>query len=199
MKKSGRSLSSANIVRPTVVKQLCNALECLGEAQVASKVGVDVVDELTSPKFYQFFENDGEVMPSTDYGLIEVRLALEGSECVFGIEMDALAGDTITEKFATIESMTLPHFLQLVESHGFSYKSEPGAVIVIPGGYALVFINASKDVVHGMRWQKMGSQKNMKQTRAYVERVLSEMPVYQQTEYRQLLDHLVQAVDGDIE
>ena len=51
----------------------------------------------------------------TDYGLVEVKLALEGELELFGIPRTILAGDTLKQKHHNLVNMTSCDFMGIVK------------------------------------------------------------------------------------
>jgi hypothetical protein len=135
MKTTKSPMLTSCIVKPVVVAKLTKLimkelpqLKYFNDKEIAA----DVAGTL-QPQFTQSVSGSNKVCTSTDFGLVDVRIHLEGTEFVFGLPWSRLKGSNILDKHDCLTNMKADTFLSEIEHHGFFSKQTPGTMIVIPG------------------------------------------------------------------
>jgi hypothetical protein len=192
MKGQNLQTGTAAIVKAPVLRRVKKFIEgsiisCL---KARDPTGTASLDDIFAPQFFQHRVKGSDVLASTHFGLIDVRLTLVGSEVIFGVKHDCLTGDTLKEKQKTLTQMSAGPLLQLVAAHGFCYVSKPGTAIAIPCGYALVVLNNDKKDTHGLRWQLVGSEKRRADSVAILSKLVQSWPAFEKGLHSTLLKFL---------
>ena len=142
----------------------------------AGPSGGNEVDDILAPQFFQMASKGNEVLANPHFGLIDVRLTLEGSETIFGVTHEVLTGENPKEKHSTMCHMRAGEFLKLVEKSGIVFQSKPKVSVILPPGFAIVILNMNDRDVHGLRWEVTGSQQIMKGTVAFLDELVATYP-----------------------
>ena len=195
--------SNTTIVNPralTICKTQMQALvgkdidlkEMMYQAVVA-KVG-----ESVEPKFYQSSAGSCSKFLSTDYGLVDVRLQLQGTEYVFGIRRDQIAGDTMAAKLKNMGDLGADDFLHRIKEHGFAIKMEANQGCLIPGEpYMLVMVSPDDASSHGVRMLVPGGKKRSAETKAYFDKCQAEFPAAAGGSHEMIKDFAQRIIDQD--
>ena len=153
MKEKKRKQACAAIVRPAVERKVRASLGKLGsEVAPLARSADEIVNEAVAPQFYQLEANGFVVAFSTEFGMVECRATLGGSDCIMGVPWRCLRGDTMKAQIADLHQMTADCFLKVVREHGLICCSKGCSALVIPCGYALVTVNLKDKPCHGIRW-----------------------------------------------
>ena len=145
---------SAHVVRPQVLRLMRRHLSKMPKEIQPSLPAMrdDVLNEIASPQFYQHVPKGSHVTTSTEYGLVEIKVALLGEMQIFGIPWATLAGNSISEKHATLSGMTADMMMQIVLADGFFYDLKPKAAIVVPSTFAIATVVKGDETAHGVRY-----------------------------------------------
>ena len=142
MKSTKAPMATAIIVKPVIAtkirKLLCKEVAAFPyhhEKEWAS----EVLDTL-QPQFTQSIGGSTKVQTCTDFGMVEIRLQIEGLEHVFVVPWVDLEGDNILAKQRSLADMTMPKFLERVEKGGFYCEQAVGSMLIIPG-FVLVLLH----------------------------------------------------------
>ena len=130
-----------------------------------------------APQFFQHVPRAASIFMSTENGLVDVRLVLEGAELIWAVKLDSVQGETIKDKHKHLLDMSAPTFLQLVASHGFAFVGKAGCCVALPPTCAYLITNAKNDApTHGLRWQILGSDARAKETIDAIDKTLAAYP-----------------------
>ena len=189
--------ASAIIVKPQAMRFVARDIASLGPdvKQMARGLGA-AVDEVYAPQFYQHSVGASSFATSTDYGLIDCRMNLEGTEYILGVPRKYCPGDSIDALYTHMTNFDAQSFIKLCMDKGFVYKSVPSNIVILPGSHVYVMVNAEGTAVHGLRWQMPGSSKNMEQTIEYLNALLESYPELKSTTSGAVLEHLVKTIEG---
>ena len=143
------------------------------EIQPSKATRSDLVNEILSPQFYQQTAKGSHVTTSTEYGLIEVKIALRGELQIFGVPWASLAGESISEKHAAFTNMGVNDLMSKVLSEGFFYDLKAHAAIVLPSTFAIASVVKGKDTAHGVRYLILPTEapKRLKDALTYLDQV----------------------------
>jgi hypothetical protein len=197
MKSKQMTSASAIIVKPQAMRFVARDIASLGPdvKQMSSGWGA-AIDEVYAPQFYQHSVGASSFATSTDYGLIDCRMNLEGTEYIMGVPRKYCPGESIDSLYTQMTNFDAMRFIKLCMDKGFIYKSVPSNIIVLPGNHVYVMVNAEGTAVHGLRWQMPGSSKNMMQTIEYLEDLLDSYPYLKSTTSGAILEHLNKMREG---
>ena len=108
--------------------------------------------------------------PNTPFGLVEVKLCIEGTLHVYGVHYEAITGSSLAEKKIVLEAMDSEPFVKLAEGpSGFHAVVKAGMGLAIPGNMFAFVVIAEKGTDHmGLRWSLMGGKKRMGDTMKYL-------------------------------
>lgn len=154
MKSNKMSQTVTAIVRPAVLIKIKRALMQHFKKDLVAHdhLGTYAATKGTmDPQFYQQGKGANKVSTSSDFGLSEVRMVLEGSERIWGLPLERIPGQTFAEKQASLGSMRCSDFFLQAKGFGFYAELEPDTVLIIPSKFALVSISATAEVTHGLR------------------------------------------------
>ena len=90
-----------------------------------------------APQFFQHSAKAGEVTIGTTYGLVDVRICLDGGQVIIGVPFKELNGDTLKAKFGTALATSSEAFLNLAKVKGFVNRVITGSGLLIPNGYMM--------------------------------------------------------------
>ena len=144
--------------------------------------GESTIMELFAPQFY-LMTREHSAIQLTPRCLPEVRLGIKGTVVVAGVSLSVLAGDTLREKTAAMEQLTIDGFLKLAERAGFVAVLEPGQAVVTPAAFLVCYFNLGTETAEGLRWSFLDEQ-----TEVEVRKVSEALDLY-------LQDHPVSASD----
>ena len=176
MKKEKRMLVTAAVAKQAVITKIRAAVKATVPLLEQSSPLQPELDDMMRPKFYQIAEKGWSLTASSNFGLSDCRLNLEGSETVFGIPLVVVAGATIMEKEQTLNKMTVQQFLSMVDQQGFSYHASVGALYIIPGRFATITLGGLSERTHGLQWFVPGGPSNIKQSLDYMNQLQKESP-----------------------
>ncbi len=137
------------------------------ELHPASLLVNPTVNEILQPQFCTAFAKDATVSLATDCGLIEARLCLAGSLCVWGVERNVLEGDTAASKKSFLSELDAAPFVKLVTDHGFFARLTEGELLIVPGKFAFVYVTVEE--FEGLRWHLLGDEKRQFESIEYLD------------------------------
>ena len=179
-------------MKPNVLRKIKKTItdRVAKELVLSATTGYNVVDEVCAPRFFQHGGQGGDLSASTSYGLLDVRICIEGCEVIYGVPMKDIEGATITEKLGVVTAMAAESFHNLAKGTGFVYVATKGSGIVIPHGFMLAFTNPDPAAAHGIRWQLLGSAKTKEATLNFLEGLIIEYPSYERAPHGAVLEVL---------
>jgi hypothetical protein len=193
MTSSKSAYSDALIVKKTVAAKVTKIIGSLGgDLAPLAASGDTVVNESFQPHFFQFAANRVHTMASTDFGVVDARVIVEGEMTVFGIAVQDVQGDTLAKKHEVLNTMAMRELVSLAQKDGFIAKLGPYQGLVTPGGFCLIFVNNTDKATHGIRWLLPGSERTMKSAIAFMEAAMESSLAGASTQ--QVLDFLTKKV-----
>ena len=177
MKKGSLHSAVAAIVKKTVLNKVIKIFGAMDVdlKPVEKATGDSALDELFAPQFFQHGAKAGEVTIGTTYGLVDVRICLDGELIIIGVPFKELTGDTLKAKFGTALATSSEAFLNLAKVKGFVSKVTAGSGLVIPNGYVMAAFSPGDHATHGIRYQFVGTDD---MARANVEFLTNLLAVY---------------------
>ena len=181
MQKGKLTKVTTTIVKPSAMK-ICRAhmQGCLGkdlDLQQISTNGKNAnLAEIFEPKFYQALPGASTKGASTDYGLVDIRLQLEGFEHIFGIPRELVPGATLQDKHVALGEFGVDDFLAKVKDVGFYLHMGPDQLATIPGNFAIVTVADTAAAVHGIRMLIPGRALRGKETVNYLNECITFWP-----------------------
>ena len=168
-----------------------------GQAALECVVGVPAaVEDVFAPKFYQMSECGYHLATSTDWGLVECILQLEGVETFYGVPLERLEGATLAAKETALRSMPVEAFQELVNSDGFSFRTVPMALYIVPGRFAVIRICG--EASHGLAWLSFGGTSTTEHALGHLKCMIEQKVVPEGAVQSQQLTVLVDAVKNQL-
>jgi hypothetical protein len=134
----------------------------------------------------------------TTFGLGEVRLQVSGSYGLFGVPPEAITGDTMQDKVATLTTMTKVQFFNLCAgtSGAFSIWVRPHLLVAIPAGHLVVTCCGKDDVsetgITMIKWSVL-SKEMLVQASATIGLLLQSHAYLGDTDYKIIYDLIKEA------
>ena len=113
---------------------------------------------------------------STTHGPLEVRVAVEGTQRIWGVTLNELPGSTIQEKLRSVVNMGFVQLEAAVKSNGFYFIHEADTALVIPPKFAVVILTTKDGPSFGLKYSIRGSEKNLKQSVELLTKLLNDYP-----------------------
>ena len=153
LKTSNLQVASSQVVKPSVLKNIRSKIGSLGPMLSCHDTAATPprTRDVFEPQFFQAAAGGSMTIMGTDFGMVDFRFVLEGTETVFALPRSSLQGDGLKDKQSFLNAMDPVQFLALVNSHGFSAEVKPGSLLVIPSTVVLMFLY--KEETHGLRWK----------------------------------------------
>ena len=155
--KNNLDTPCAAIVKPAMFRQVKKKMDSVDPTlRPLPWSGCDFVDELVAPHYFQHKARGGELAAAQSLGMIEVRLALVGTEVLLGVPLSEIAGAGLKAKGATAASMSAEAFTTLAQKVGFVVKCAAGTGTILPSEHVVAIVNPLDERMDGTRWQVAG-------------------------------------------
>ena len=124
------------------------------------------------------------------YGTSEVRIVLEGNLVYGGIKAEAVPGDTLKEKRASLFAATLPEMEAMIKNSGWVVEVSAGNGILVPTGCITMMLCPSTSTV-GLCWPHYSDLADKLRAMQQLGQLVDEYPECRvpQTGYQQLLEY----------
>ena len=86
--------------------------------------------------------------------------------------------------------MTVAEFKNLVITDGFYIQLSAGMMAILPGRFAIVTINPTDTVTHGVRMLKFGNKLSIPKHIEFLKGAIGETPAYASGTHQVILDFL---------
>lgn len=180
MKRAKLQQGVSSIVKPGIQTRVRGAIKDLipGIPDMSKEDRYATIKDIMEPKCYQLTSDPSKLQTSSDYGLSEIKLNVEGGgeEIIFGVPWNTIKGKTLDEKQSALSEMPLDAILQEVKTDGFMIKLKLNQSIIIPGRYAILSIVPGNHSIHGVRQLCFGSETAQNSCKEYVDLSIDTNP-----------------------
>jgi hypothetical protein len=176
MEKENLQIASIAIMKVHAARAIQKAIQPISTNIAVETPAQKELEDMFKPQLFQCNGGSDKATCSTDYGLCEARIVLEGSVYILGIAHPFLKGKTLAEKFDNFTSLDRHSAMRNAKEHGFCLMVEAGSMVVLPGGTHCVLMMNGSDVgtAHGLRWQFSGSATTKRITKQYLGELIED-------------------------
>ena len=203
MTKGKLAKATTTIVKPAALRSFKASMQSfLGhelDLQATTNLAkVANLGEIFEPKFYQGAAKATSKNTSTDYGLVDFRLQLEGVEHIFGIPLALVPGTSLADQQLALGEFGVDDFLKKVAESGFYLRMVQDQACFIPGNFAIVTV-APDTVFHGIRMLVPGGPLRAQDTIGYLQNCVDTWPELKDSLHEHIAKYLEEhcLIDAD--
>ena len=165
-----------------VDKLLRKALECHART-VTMLLQQPWATKIFAPEIFHTSNRDVNVF-TTNNGMFEGRIYVEGSEDIVAIHYDDLPGDTFRQKRHSVTALTIDQLGVVVrEKKGFAMRcsAEANRLVIIPSGR--IVVNASSGATYCFRWGIYCDDSDLARVHMMLHKTLESFPEYRNASF----------------
>ncbi len=165
MEKQGMTVATASIMREGAKKDVAKLMGSILPKSMLEMCAIPGCPAWSVPMCdYQFYctaPGHGN-LSFAPFCLPEIRVPLDGEEILAGIQIGAVPGSCLKEKFNAISNLDATNLINIVQQAGFFYrvKATKAAVVCIPSTFVLLSVTPgvgneyklSDEARHGLRF-----------------------------------------------
>jgi hypothetical protein len=158
-KELKREEVTLRISRENAERVIRHCLKSMSDVEPKTVDPQSPVANVLAPMFTQSSSKYFEMVSTTTYGLLEVKIALEGELLILGIPLELLMGESTGSKMQYLSTWTYDDLLAAIkkDNQGFCVKLTKNVGIVLPPRFALVMCAYGEHVFEGIKYQLPGN------------------------------------------